>query len=97
MIRCPTCGQRFEVALPTLTFRQRCIRDTIEAIQRDLGHPARTADIAARTGFRVTTLKNELKYMEARHILHRPHGRKSGWATNGGEEITLIPVSSRAA
>jgi hypothetical protein len=97
MIRCPNCGQRLEISPPVLTIRQRIIRDTVESIQRDNGGPARTVDVAARTGYRLATLKSELKYMESRHILHRPAGRKSGWALNGDDEITLIPVRSRAA
>jgi hypothetical protein len=97
MIKCPNCGQRLEIAPPALTIRQRIIRDTIEAIQRDNGCPARTIEVAARTGYRLATLKNELKYMESRHILHRPAGQKSGWALNGDDEILLIPARSRAA
>jgi hypothetical protein len=85
------------VAPPPLTIRQRIIRDTIEALLRDYGRPARTIEIVSRTGYRPATLKNELKYLQERHIVSRPDGPKSGWALCHEDDIRLVAVRSHAA
>ena len=94
MLRCPNCGARLEIARPEveLTERQRAIRDAIEEIRRDTGALARTEAIAFRLGYAPTTLRPDLAEMEARKIIWRPNGSKSGWGI-WEDHISLVQAA----
>lgn len=79
-LRCPNCGVKLDIAELALTERQRTIREAIEELERDTGKPARTEAIAAQVGYAPTTIKPELRTMEAQQVICRPNGPKSGWS-----------------
>lgn len=80
MIRCPSCGQKLDIAELTLTERQRKLRDAIDQIRRDKGRPARTVEIATEVGYAPSTIKPDLKQLRSMGIVCNPNGPKSGWA-----------------
>lgn len=96
MLRCPNCGQRFEIVQLPLTCRQRSILDAIARLKRD-GYLPTSRVIATRIGIPSATVRVELRALEDRHYVHRPRGLKSGYDTQEPDGIRLLPVSSRAA
>lgn len=97
MFRCPQCGARLDLSSMILTPRQRKIRDAVEAVRRETGRPARTADVAAAVGWGVRTVRYELTHLESIGEICRPGGPKSGWALRK-QEVGLVPLArDRAA
>jgi hypothetical protein len=89
MIRCPACGAKLDLIELKLTPRQRDIREAVEQLVKDRHRPVKSVEIATAVGYADSTIRPELKTLEAMGVLTRPNGRKSGY--DGGRHS--VPVS----
>lgn len=96
MLKCPRCGQRLEIATPTLTFRQRRILRALETLERDHGGPVATKWLVPEIGVSPATLKNELSHLEHMRRVFRPNGVKSGWALCAEEPVIQLVMALSA-
>jgi predicted transcriptional regulator len=92
MYKCPVCGTKLDLALLTMTPRQRELLDAVEQIERNTGKPGRTNVIAAQVGLAPSTIKPDLKIMREQGVLCCPNGPKSGWGVRK-HHIKLVRVA----